>query len=110
MSAAPALPHACPTCGQRFVVVVGEAAPAAPRCACGGTLAETPLPSGVYEIRRARRASVRPLDEPAPAPLSEPDSGYGVSHGYGPSHGGPSGPGDVAAEGDAAVKGRDEPP
>lgn len=84
-----AVPHACPVCGRRYVVVAGDAVPDAARCGCGGLLAADPLPSGVYEIRRARRSSERP---PAQA---EPDLGYGESHGYGPAHGGPTGPADA---------------
>jgi len=96
-SAAPA-PHHCPRCARRYVVVSGRSIASPPLCACGETLVATSLPSGVYELRRSRRASrrrhrngVRP-----PEPL-EPDQGYGESHGYGPAHGGPTGPGDAPA-------------
>jgi hypothetical protein len=91
----PLVPFACPACGRRFVVIAGDAAPEAPRCGCGAELGEAPLPSGVYEIRRARRASER---HPASRPAAEPDLGYGSSHGYGPAHGGPTSPGDAPAE------------
>ncbi|APR78155.1 Hypothetical protein A7982_03502 [Minicystis rosea] len=90
----PAIPYACPVCGRRYVVVAGDAAPPIPSCGCGAPLAEAPLAGGVYEIRRARRASQRPR---ALSPEAEPDHGYGESHGYGPAHGGPTGPGDAPA-------------
>lgn len=99
--------YACAACGRRFVVVSLPAqAHAGPRCVCGAVLAETPLSSGVYEIRKSRRASRRrsPKRKPASAQASllppmphEPDLGYGESHGYGPAHGGPTGPGDAPA-------------
>ncbi|MFT3771889.1 MAG: serine/threonine-protein kinase [Minicystis sp.] len=88
----PVIPYACPACGRRYVVVAGEAAPESPSCGCGAALTEAPLAGGVYEIRRARRASQRPR-----ATQAEPDHGYGESHGYGPAHGGPTGPGDAPA-------------
>jgi hypothetical protein len=90
---------ACPGCGRRFVVVRGEAVPDSPRCSCGRELEPAVLASGVYELRRPRRATRRrpsralaPRATPTPA---EPDLGFGESHGYGPAHGGPTGPGDA---------------
>jgi hypothetical protein len=96
-----ARPHACADCGRRFVVI-GKRLEASPRCVCGTSLTETPLASGVYEIRDSRRPSrlraVKKRASPrAPAIPREPDLGYGESHGYGPAHGGPSGPGDAPA-------------
>jgi hypothetical protein len=99
-----ARPYACAACGRRFVVVgLPAGAHAGPRCVCGEVLAETPLSSGIYEIRKSRRASRRrpPTRKVAgaspPSMPHEPDLGYGESHGYGPAHGGPTGPGDAPA-------------
>jgi hypothetical protein len=93
--------YSCPRCARRFVVVAGQRANVPPRCSCGSELALVVLPSGVYELRRSRRATRRrpPRGAARPAAVQrEPDLGYGESHGYGPAHGGPSGPGDAPAD------------
>jgi len=96
--------YRCPDCSRRHVVLPGVAVIEPPRCgACGGILREQPLASGVYEVRRARRARRNPApllvrqEPPEPSKETEEDLGYGESHGYGPAHGGPTGPGDAPA-------------
>jgi hypothetical protein len=100
--ASPARPFSCPACARRFVVVAGRSIAEAPRCVCGAPLTPTSFSSGIYEIRRSRRATRRrpPRASSPPAHGATPreeDLGYGESHGYGPAHGGPTGPGDAPA-------------
>ena len=96
---APALPHVCPRCARRYVVVPGRSIADPPACTCGGALSPAELAGGVYELRRARGGAGRrgPRAPRGPPAAREPDLGYGESHGYGPAHGGPSGPGDAPA-------------
>lgn len=93
--------YSCPRCARRFAIVTAQKSNAPPRCSCGGDLVVAVLPSGIYEIRRSRKATRRrpPRTSARNEPVArEPDLGYGESHGYGPAHGGPSGPGDAPAD------------
>lgn len=105
--ASPARPYSCPSCARRYVVVGGRAEP--PHCVCGAPLTAIALATGIYEVRRSRRATrrrpARSVAGAAPPGSTtaaregerEGDQGYGPSHGYGPAHGGPTGPGDAPA-------------
>jgi hypothetical protein len=93
------------------MVIPGRAITDPPGCVCGARIEPAAFASGVYEVRRSRRASRRRPREALPygrgagmgagdaASLAqrEPDLGYGESHGYGPAHGGPTGPADAPA-------------
>ena len=108
-----ALAYCCPACSRRHVVLPGRAVAKPPRCICGAVLRAQPLASGVYEVRRVKKANRKaPRAIPpahSPETVKEEDLGYGESHGYGPSHGGPSGPGDApAAPHEAPSKGNED--
>lgn len=97
----------CPVCARRYLIV--PHANDLARCSCGAELVAGPLPPGVHELRRPRRAPHAPRPPRAPRPAAPPtsqeaDLGYGESHGYGPAHGGPTGPGDAPAPAPARDK------